>query len=603
MNEERYAAIYISLVLLVGIIGLSLTGGIPGVKPYIETGINLGEIYVDDYRADIYLNGTLAEQFVYRIVPSGKYRMLYRSWKMPLSTQNLSQPYVEPLKVSPEAGLIPYIKQHNGSVQILSSKYGHRKSEVQSLAELNEAGGYYPSMFASGWYDMNYLFRIHPFLECDQELCHWNLKLADEHLPYKRVTICIHDPDNLTVQFFTRPEMNFNKVGDSWIITGSSPRNGLLEVEMLLKPEASSQISGFPRQVSDVKAKTLSAQSSIFDKLFFFVQSLMLIFPLLIALIYYKFGKEKHFIVPKSLSTIPAKRKPWLVNMVFKGDAFDFDEDGFYATLLDLDRRETVKIESTNGTRIMLLDAHAKDIDGYERKVLNFLKENSWNGSFFSAQGFEEKVELLAKSNDEIKLGRLHKTMDELMHYINVKEIDNFVRGRGLRTLGLRIDAKNIIIPLAFIFMVVLSLNPSKLLMNSWAVVFIALVLQSLIVAFAPSALFGKWKDDFYKEKLEWDAFRSFLSDFAMIQQYSPADLIMWKEWLVYGTALGVGDKVAQAMADMNIVVPEALAMESMHTNFSHAYSHSSPKSSGSGGSGGGFGGSGGGGGGGGGAR
>ncbi|MGB7545315.1 MAG: DUF2207 domain-containing protein, partial [Methanothrix sp.] len=203
MNEERHAAIYIGLVLLVGIIGFSLTGGISGVKPNIETGINLGEIYVDDYRADIYLNGTLAEQFVYRIVPSGKYRMLYRSWKMPLSTQNLSQPYVEPLKVSPEAGLIPYIKQHNGSVQILSSKYGHRKSEVQSLAELNEAGGYYPSMFASGWYDINYLFRIHPFLECDPELCHWNLKLADEHLPYKRVTIYIHDPDNLTVQFFT----------------------------------------------------------------------------------------------------------------------------------------------------------------------------------------------------------------------------------------------------------------------------------------------------------------------------------------------------------------------------------------------------------------
>lgn len=56
---------------------------------------------------------------------------------------------------------------------------------------------------------------------------------------------------------------------------------------------------------------------------------MMLIFPLLIAMIYYKFGKEKRYVVPKSLSTIPAKRKPWMINMVFKGDAFDFDEDGF----------------------------------------------------------------------------------------------------------------------------------------------------------------------------------------------------------------------------------------------------------------------------------
>lgn len=103
----------------------------------------------------------------------------------------------------------------------------------------------------------------------------------------------------------------------------------------------------------------------------------------------------------------------------------------------------------------------------------------------------------------------------------------------------------------------------------------------------------------FLQRKLEWDAFKSFLSDFAMIQQYSPADLMIWKEWLVYGTALGVGEKVAAAMSDLNIDIPEAVAVESMHTHFSHAYSFSSPRSSDSGGSGGGFGGGGGGGGGG----
>jgi uncharacterized membrane protein len=163
----------------------------------------------------------------------------------------------------------------------------------------------------------------------------------------------------------------------------------------------------------------------------------------------------------------------------------------------------------------------------------------------------------------------------------------------------LRIDAKNIIVSMGFIFMVILFLMGNHLLTNPWTLAAIALVLQLLIVAAAPSALFGKWKEDFYKEKLEWDAFRSFLSDFALIQQYSPADLIMWKEWLVYGTALGVGDKVAEAMSDLNIEIPEALAVESMHANFSYAYISSIPRSSGSGGSGGGFGGGGGGGGGG----
>ena len=111
MNDERQAAAVIGLVILIGLVGLFLTGGIPGVKAFSEMSFNLGDVYVDNYRADIYLNGTLAERFVYRIESSGKYRMLYREWKMPLSAQNLSIPYVEPLKITPAAGVIPYFKR------------------------------------------------------------------------------------------------------------------------------------------------------------------------------------------------------------------------------------------------------------------------------------------------------------------------------------------------------------------------------------------------------------------------------------------------------------------------------------------------------------
>ena len=78
MNDERQAAAVIGLVILIGLVGLFLTGGVPGVKAFSEMSFNLGDVYVDNYRADIYLNGTLAEQFVYRIESSGKYRMLYR---------------------------------------------------------------------------------------------------------------------------------------------------------------------------------------------------------------------------------------------------------------------------------------------------------------------------------------------------------------------------------------------------------------------------------------------------------------------------------------------------------------------------------------------
>jgi hypothetical protein len=72
MNEERQALALICLAFLIGVIGLFLTGGLPGVKGFVEA----GDVYVDEYRADLYLNGTLEEQFVYRIKAPGKYRML-----------------------------------------------------------------------------------------------------------------------------------------------------------------------------------------------------------------------------------------------------------------------------------------------------------------------------------------------------------------------------------------------------------------------------------------------------------------------------------------------------------------------------------------------
>ena len=181
--------------------------------------------------------------------------------------------------------------------------------------------------------------------------------------------------------------MDYSRVGDSWVITGSSPKDAVLEVEMLLKPQASKFIQGFPRQVSDVRTKTLSAQTGSFD-LLFILRSLVLIIPLLLILIYIWFGKEKSYVVPKVLSTIPSIRKPWLINMVFKWDAYDFDKDGFYATVLDLYRRDIIKIDTTYGTKIILLPYNDSDIDSYERKVLNFFRANSWKDAFKSSSGF-----------------------------------------------------------------------------------------------------------------------------------------------------------------------------------------------------------------------
>jgi uncharacterized membrane protein len=615
LSETRQIALVIVSVLVIGILGLLVTGGLPGVEAGLPSSSVIAgkDVYVDDYSADLYLNGTLKESFIYNIDAAGKYRMLYRTWTtLPVYIENPGRPYVEPLQIIPPSRSIPYIKDQLGNVTITSEDEAFQAaaSEISSLAEPNEVGSYRPQRFDAGRYRIDYLFSIHPPLECDSEYCHWNLAFADKHLPYRQATITIHDPENLIVRLFPHTSMPFDvkKEGDAWVITGSSPEDGLIEVEMLLRPEASKAIDGFKRQVSDVEEKTLSAQSESASWPLQALRTLVLIFPFALAIFYYRFGKEKQFTVSEVLSYVPQKRKPWLVNMVFRGDAFDFDENGFYATLLDLHERGAIEIDSKNGLKIKLLkgiSSAEEDYDDYERSVLSFLKENSVGG-IFDPSAFEGKVKALSSSlihSQELK--DLHDRMNDLLHKGGDKNAAcAFVSGRSIRMLGG--FGLNYVLKAAFyLAFFIIFFGGLSLLSNPLVATGLILIVQIAIVIAAPSALFGRWKEDYYKEKLEWDAFRNFLSDFAMIKKYAPEDLEIWREWLIYGTALGVGDKVRDAMASLNVIIPLAIAERGMRTHFAHAYATSAPKSSGSGsgGGGGGFGGGGGSGGGGGGAR
>lgn len=231
-------AIVISLILL----SLLLQSGAAQNDNSTSSGPGIGDVYVKNYTADIYLNGTLKESYTYAVESSDKYRMLYRSWKMPLSDQRLDTPYVELLNISAPSETISYEKDWRGQVHILSGN--NSVSEIEELAERNEAGCFNPKKFSSGIYRIDYIFGVHLPIECDDEYCHIDLKLTDEHLPYQNVTIAVHDPENLTVKLLPYPAWNITRQGDAWVMTGSSDMNEPLGVEMLLRSDALENMEG-----------------------------------------------------------------------------------------------------------------------------------------------------------------------------------------------------------------------------------------------------------------------------------------------------------------------------------------------------------------------
>ena len=281
-----------------------------------------------------------------------------------------------------------------------------------------------------------------------------------------------------------------------------------------------------------------------------------LLVPVLLLFIYYHYGREKKFTVTTYLSTVPNPAlKPWQVNLLFKGDALDFDKDGYYATLLDLHRRKLISITpSTGGNSPEIRILSTETTDSYEQRVLAFIGRLSEN-NVLSTRTLETLV----------KNAQVNSLAEEKALLYQKNFADVTTRADTTIAYEYMVDGRDHISPFiaigavfcAITFLLALILPDQSASMIPAVVLMIIAVIQLVIAWAAPSTLFGHWKVDHYKDKLEWDAFAHFLSDLAMIRKYAPEDLPMWGDWLVYGTALGVGDKVEEAMKALNIPVAE----------------------------------------------
>ncbi len=578
MSEIRQLIVVIVVTALIGVIGVVIANSIT------KGG---GDLTADYYaKITISKNLTLEECYVYHVKKT-KYRMLYRYWKVPLVVSgSLNEPHIKLLDVKTNG--TAYAKDYSGRVFVFN-KYASPLVYVlvERLANRNEVGFIMLPHFSIGNYKAKYVFEIHPPIETDRKIDHLNLKLADEHIPYPTVRIEIYDPTNSILELY--PHMDsykVEKIENGWIIEGWS--NGLVEIEFLLKHNA---VNGFIRYVDGVESKTKFANTIYFATRNFIsginllATALVLGFPIFIVYVYRKYGKEKEYVVPEFLSYIPKKRKPWLVNLVFHGDAFKCDENAFYATLLDLQRRGYIEIEPYESKgkirrrkelRIKVLKRDTDD--RYERSVLNFLDSFLENGVFDT-----RKLRRLAKDKDEAR--RIASWFDVVMKYTD-RISEEFVENRG-KTIFSRVMLITVILSIvSFIAAIpVAKLYPNTI---SFPILMLTMFAQALVCILTPTQLFGRWKGDYYKEKLEWDAFKKFLSNFAMIKKYAPEDIAIWKDWLIYGTALGVGEKVAKAMESLNIKIPEVTTFYGFGTF--HAIGKTAARTISGGGGGGGFG-------------
>jgi uncharacterized membrane protein len=562
-----------------------------------------GDLVVETYAVDLYPDGTLTERFVYGV--EGRYRMLYRVWGAPLTVNaSLDRPYVRVETV--EGAPIPYVRDYAGTV--------HAPAErpfISQMAFFNEVGCYAPGYFTEGRHALNVTYTLVPPLQYDGEHVHLNLKLADTHVPYRAVSVTVHDEDDALVAVYPHPPtMSVRERDDAVVVSGESPKDALLEIEVVCRnlrdswteagngtvagPESCPRNPGaqpFAAFVADTYEKTRD-ENRRYEVLYdvatggaWLFAALAFGFPGILAALYLAVGRERRSTVPSYLSFVPKKRKPWQVNLIFNKRATDFDRDGLYATLLDLHRRNIIDLRALDNDILVRIRKEDASMDAYERRVLRFIQRYADDEGVFSTGNVRTLIRKNRRRTHELAL--IKRDMDALTRVSDAREF--IVSGRATLGFGLVVAVVTFLVTVA-----AFSLWGTSYPVLLDAVVFSLLFCAQWGVALvAPASLFGRWKKDYYRERKEWASFRRFLLDMARLGKYETQDIVIWQEWLVYATALGAGRRVARQLQKMNIAVPGADVIPVVYLSFARttrAMSAAHAASGGGGAGGGGFG-------------
>ncbi|HUK38874.1 MAG TPA: DUF2207 domain-containing protein, partial [Methanomicrobiales archaeon] len=428
MSENRQIATLMAITLVIGVVALALSFALPGALE--------GNLAVDQYTASISADGTLTEHYTYDVKAPGVYRMLFRTWEVPVAGSALSQPSVEVIGMNVPAGTIGYYRDYQGQVTIYGMSTDQDRSVIRSLVQDNEVGFYNPDYFAAGTYRVDYTFRLHPPIEYDTQASHLNLQLADQHVPYHSLLVSVPSA-GLTSVYPYPPFLAAGTAGGTATLSGSAAANEVVGVELVGTRDYTVNWAGFPHSVADVAG--LAESGFFWYSLPYYLGALLLaiaailalLMPALLYLVYNRYGREKDFVVPEYLSFVPDRTlPPWVVNLVFKDEALTFDENGFYATVLDLARKKFLEIKPKSeapGAGITIKVLQETSPDPYEQRVLNFLR-NLADGGVVDTDALKGLPEMARASRPaELRAMKIQATLQGITTEVDTTVANRFI--------------------------------------------------------------------------------------------------------------------------------------------------------------------------------
>lgn len=299
------------------------------------------------------------------------------------------------------------------------------------------------------------------------------------------------------------------------------------------------------------------------------------------------FGKELTFEdIPEQLSFIPNYRKPWQVATYFNPPFSTIDKNFFASTLLDFYKRKIINIKVIKKQTYLKLNNYSEDLDKIETKFLEIIEliVNKCPKKHMD-KGY---VNLKKASSGFFIKFSLQKLAKELQKQIK-KEGKEFVSLSGIQVL----------LALEFLtFFIILFLSNQIIGIQPYYIFVFILIFFLTIILSSTSALMIRFKKNYYIEYQKWNSFRRWLKYSPSMKTSKSKAVILWEDYLIYATSLGIAKKVLKELKKQHIISEQQYNFyNSVHIS-SNSFATSSGTSSGgvSGGAGGGVGGGGGGG-------
>ncbi len=331
-----------------------------------------------------------------------------------------------------------------------------------------------------------------------------------------------------------------------------------------------------------------------FDSGFSFLKILFSILPgLLVFGLWFFTGKERAYEdIPKEISVFPSERSAWEVSTYFNLPLAVLDKNVFSSVLLKFYNEKVIEIKE-KGKEVFIKLNEFKG-DEVEKNIYEILKITQssirkdkdakyLDGEYFNLKGF---------TNSFYYRNTLNKPL--LDSYKNLKEK---VENKGKEYIY---SLNKTYLYIFLIFLVFLPLSwilESGILPNLIFIPYFIMMLIIFVFSFN-NAIFSRFKGEHYIEYQKWEAFKRYLKNSFSIKTATHKTVIIWNQYLIYATALGVPDKVIKELKLNNLISEHQTRIYvgiSKGSFFGTSF-FSSPGAGRSGGSGGGFSGAGGGG-------